>query len=39
MLNISNSICAEAEGADSAADDDSDSFMYGSSDSETECDR
>ena len=31
-------MCDRADGADSAADDDSDNFMYESSNSETDCD-
>ena len=38
MFNISDSICDGADGANSTADDDSDNFMYKSSDSETDCD-
>ena len=36
MFNISDLICDGADGADSAADDDSD-FMYKNSDSQTYC--
>ena len=38
MFNISDSICDGADGANSAADDESDNFMYESSDNETDCD-
>ena len=38
MFNISDSISDAADGADSAAADDGDNFMYESSDSETDCD-
>ena len=38
MLNISDSICNGADGANIAAGDDSDNFMYERSESETDCD-
>ena len=38
MFSISDSLCDGADSANSAAVDDSDNFMYESSDSETDCD-
>ena len=39
MFNVSDLICDGADGANVAAADDSDNFMYKNSDSETDCDR